>query len=128
MLMCSELRLMQTWPRWCARRSRRTSAKATSRRFATVDAERGGDALITQKAPGDDLRPARRPKRCSAQLDPPRAFERLVEEGVWREQGGGAVRSPASARALLTGERTALNFLAAPPGVATLAARALRAR
>ena len=61
-----------------------------------------------------------------ALLDPDARFERLVAEGVWREQGGPVLSISGSARALLTGERTALNFLAHLSGVATLAARAAR--
>ena len=52
--------------------------------------------------------------------------ERLVEEGAWRE-GGPVLRIEGSARALLTGERTALNLLGRLSGVATAAARAVRA-
>ena len=49
--------------------------------------------------------------------------------GAWREQGGSVLSLRGSARALLTGERTALNFLAHLSGVATAAARAVaRAR
>ncbi len=93
--------------------------------LATVDAEARGSALITQKAPGAifglDVAEA-----TFAQLDPDARFERHVQEGVWREQGGPVLSISASARALLTGERTALNFLAHLSGVATLSARAAR--
>ena len=59
---------------------------------------------------------------------PTRAIERLGPEGEWREAGAaGAARSRARARALLTAERTALNFLGRLSGVATLTAR-VRAR
>jgi nicotinate-nucleotide pyrophosphorylase (carboxylating) len=57
-------------------------------------------------------------------LDPDAEVERLVEEGVWREDGGPVMAIDANARALLTGERTALNFLAHLSGVATMAALA----
>jgi nicotinate-nucleotide pyrophosphorylase (carboxylating) len=60
-------------------------------------------------------------------LDPDAQFERLVPEGRWREEGGGVVSVRGRARALLTAERTALNFLGHLSGVATLAARAARA-
>ncbi len=93
--------------------------------LATVDAQARGSALITQKAPGAifGLDAA---EATFAQLDPDARFERLVDEGVWREQGGPVLSIVASARALLTGERTALNFLAHLSGVATLSARAAR--
>jgi len=61
------------------------------------------------------------------QLDPDASCERLIEEGVWREDGGPVMAVEGSARALLTGERTALNFLAHLSGVATISARAARA-
>jgi nicotinate-nucleotide pyrophosphorylase (carboxylating) len=93
---------------------------------ATVPADARARALITQKAPGaiSGLAPA---EAVFAELDPGVRFERLVEEGVWREQGGPVLAAEGSARALLSGERTALNFLAHLSGVATLAARAARA-
>jgi nicotinate-nucleotide pyrophosphorylase (carboxylating) len=50
----------------------------------------------------------------------------LVPEGEWRE-GGEVLRIEGRARAILTGERTALNFLQRLSGVATLAARCVRA-
>ncbi|HEY3960766.1 MAG TPA: carboxylating nicotinate-nucleotide diphosphorylase [Solirubrobacteraceae bacterium] len=93
---------------------------------ATVAHDARARARITQKAPGTiyglDAADA-----VFAGLDPGARSERLVEEGVWREQGGPVVTVEGSARALLTGERTALNFLAHLSGVATIAARAARA-
>jgi nicotinate-nucleotide pyrophosphorylase (carboxylating) len=61
-----------------------------------------------------------------ARLDPDARFTRLAEEGVWRD-GGAVLDIDASAAALLTGERTALNFLAHLSGVATLTARYVEA-
>jgi nicotinate-nucleotide pyrophosphorylase (carboxylating) len=46
---------------------------------------------------------------------------------VWRENGGPVLRLEGSARGLLTAERTALNFLQRLSGVATMAARCVRA-
>jgi nicotinate-nucleotide pyrophosphorylase (carboxylating) len=92
---------------------------------ATVDPQVRARALITQKAPGaiHGLAPA---AMTFALLDEDAESEFLVAEGVWREEG--AVMSvQGNASALLTGERTALNFLAHLSGVATLAARAARA-
>ncbi len=92
---------------------------------ATVAADAQARALITQKAPGViyglDVAAA-----VFAHLDADVRCERLVEEGVWREQGGAVLSIRGRARALLTGERTALNFLTHLSGVATLAARAAR--
>src|SRR5258708_32812448 len=66
-------------------------------------------ALITQKAPGViyGLDVA---ERCFVALDPGVRFERRVADGEWRERGE-ALALEGPARALLTGERTALNFL-----------------
>ncbi len=92
---------------------------------ATVAADARARALITQKAPGTifGLDAA---EACFALLDHDVRFERLVEEGVWREEGGPVLSIEGSARALLTGERTALNFLGRLSGIATLAARFVR--
>ena len=92
---------------------------------ATVDAQAQARARITQKAPGIiyGLEVA---EAVFAELDPDARFERLVTEGEWREQGGPVLAISGSARALLTGERTALNFLTHLSGVATMSARAAR--
>ena len=92
---------------------------------ATVAPDARATAVITQKAPGVifGLLPA---QLVFESLDPAIAFEQLVDEGVWR-QSGEVARVTGSARALLTGERTALNFLQRLSGVATMAARSVRA-
>jgi nicotinate-nucleotide pyrophosphorylase (carboxylating) len=92
---------------------------------ATVPAGERARALITQKAPGVvfGLELAESVFRA---LDPAMSFERLVEEGTWRE-GGPALEIEGSARAILTGERTALNFLQRLSGIATLTARCVEA-
>ena len=93
---------------------------------ATVTADAEGSALITQKAPGVifglDVT-----ERTFSLLDARARFERLVPEGRWRDAPGPVLRIHARTRALLTGERTALNFLAHLSGVATLSARAAKA-
>jgi nicotinate-nucleotide pyrophosphorylase (carboxylating) len=93
---------------------------------ATVAADARAQALVTQKAPGT-IYGLDAAEASFALLDPTMRFERLVEEGRWRAEGGPVLSIEGSARALLTGERTALNFLAHLSGVATLAARAARA-
>ena len=92
---------------------------------ATVAPDARARALITQKAAGAifGLEVA---ERCFLVLDPDVRFERLVHEGTWREQGGPVLSIEGSAPALLTGERTALNFLGRLSGIATLAARFVR--
>ncbi|MGA7703608.1 MAG: carboxylating nicotinate-nucleotide diphosphorylase [Solirubrobacteraceae bacterium] len=92
---------------------------------ATVAPDARARALITQKAAGAvfGLDVA---ERCFALLDPDVSFERLVGEGSWREEGGPVLSVEGAARALLTGERTALNFLGRLSGIATLAARFVR--
>jgi nicotinate-nucleotide pyrophosphorylase (carboxylating) len=93
---------------------------------ATVATEARARARIVQKAPGTIYGFAAA-EAVFVQLDPDARCERLVAEGEWREQGGLVLMVEGRARALLTGERTALNFLAHLSGVATMAARAARA-
>jgi nicotinate-nucleotide pyrophosphorylase (carboxylating) len=93
---------------------------------ATVAEDALAHASITQKAPGvifglDAARTA------FALLDVDARVEAQVQEGVWREDSGPVLSVDGRARALLTAERTALNFLAHLSGVATIAARAARA-
>ncbi len=92
---------------------------------ATVPEWARAEALITQKAPGVifglDVAEA-----VFRELDPAAQIERLCREGEWRERGE-VMRVRGWARALLTGERTALNFLQRLSGVATLTARCVRA-
>jgi nicotinate-nucleotide pyrophosphorylase (carboxylating) len=92
---------------------------------ATVPAEARASALITQKAPGIvfGLQLAEETFRA---LDFEVTVQRLVEEGVWRERGD-VLQVQGRARALLSAERTALNFLQRLSGVATLAARCVQA-
>jgi nicotinate-nucleotide pyrophosphorylase (carboxylating) len=92
---------------------------------ATVPAEARARATISQKAPGViyGLDVAIETFRI---LDPEIVVERLVDEGTWRD-GGPVLSLEGSARAILTGERTALNFLQRLSGVATLAARCVQA-
>jgi nicotinate-nucleotide pyrophosphorylase (carboxylating) len=94
--------------------------------LATVSERARARALITQKAPGVVFGLDAAEATFTA-LDPGARFERLVTEGCWREEGGPVLSVTGAARALLTGERTALNFLCHLSGVATLAARASRA-
>jgi nicotinate-nucleotide pyrophosphorylase (carboxylating) len=92
---------------------------------ATVPDGARAAALITQKAPGVvfglDLA-----EETFRALDPELRFERLGNEGEWRE-GGPILGIQGSARAILTAERTALNFLQRLSGVATMTARCVRA-
>jgi nicotinate-nucleotide pyrophosphorylase (carboxylating) len=92
---------------------------------ATVPARARARATITQKAPGA-IYGLDAAEAVFAELDPGVRCERLVAEGVWRE-GGPVLAVEGSARALLTGERVALNFLGRLSGVASMAVRAARA-
>lgn len=94
--------------------------------MATVAKDATARALITQKAPGS-IYGLEAAATAFALLDPDARVERLVAEGAWREDGGPVMAVEGRARALLTAERTALNFLAHLSGVATMAARAARA-
>lgn len=91
---------------------------------ATVPADTQALARITQKAPGViyGLRPA---ELAFELLDGAVQVSRLAVEGQWREDGP-VLEVSGPARALLTGERTALNFLARLSGVATASAQAAR--
>jgi nicotinate-nucleotide pyrophosphorylase (carboxylating) len=93
---------------------------------ATVAPDARAQALITQKAPGT-IYGLDAAEATFSLLDPTMRFERLVEEGRWREDGGPMLSIEGSTRALLSGERTALNFLAHLSGVATMAAQANQA-
>jgi nicotinate-nucleotide pyrophosphorylase (carboxylating) len=93
---------------------------------ATVAADARARALITQKAPGA-IYGLRAAELVFLTLDPDGSVEFLVAEGIWREQGGEVMSIQGAARALLTAERTALNFLARLSGVASSAALAARA-
>ena len=92
---------------------------------ATVQAGARGVATITQKAPGVvyGLHVA---EAVFLRLDPHARIERLGPEGEWREPPAPVLRVEGSARALLTAERTALNFLQRLSGVATITARMVR--
>src|SRR5215204_5209706 len=89
---------------------------------ATVDASARAVATITQKAPGviSGLADA---EAVFARLDPDARIEPLGPVGEWREAGAGVLAVEGSARALLTAERTALNFLGRLSGIATLTAQ-----
>src|SRR3954453_14595715 len=91
----------------------------------TVPAGRRAQARITQQQPGV-LFGLDAAELTFALLDPHTRFERLADEGAWRE-GGPVLEIEAFATALLTGERTALNLLCHLSGVATLTARHVEA-
>jgi nicotinate-nucleotide pyrophosphorylase (carboxylating) len=92
---------------------------------ATVPEQSRARARITQKAPGVifGLEVAIETFRA---LDPGIAVDPLTAEGSWREAGP-VLALEGSSRAILTAERTALNFLQRLSGVATLAARCVLA-
>jgi len=93
--------------------------------LATVPETARAEALITQKAPGVVFG-TWLAEATFRELDPAVVTEPLCREGEWRERGE-VMRVTGSARAILTGERTALNFLQRLSGVATLTARCVRA-
>jgi nicotinate-nucleotide pyrophosphorylase (carboxylating) len=92
---------------------------------ATVPEGARALAVIRQKAPGVvfGLEVAEQVFRA---LDPEVQITRLVTEGEWRESGE-VLQVQGRAAALLSAERTALNFLQRLSGVATMAARCVRA-
>ncbi|MCK9247953.1 MAG: carboxylating nicotinate-nucleotide diphosphorylase [Solirubrobacteraceae bacterium] len=89
--------------------------------LATVPPDLRAVATITQKAPGvvsgTDVAVS-----TLRTVDPDVTVERLVPDGRWRE-GGPVLRATGNARALLAGERTALNFMGRLSGIATLTRR-----
>jgi nicotinate-nucleotide pyrophosphorylase (carboxylating) len=93
---------------------------------ATVDPAARACAVITQKAPGviSGLAVA---EAVFKRLDDRVHARPLGPEGTWREAPAPVLELEGPARALLTGERTALNFLGRLSGVATATARIVRA-
>lgn len=89
---------------------------------ATVDERAKGTAVLVTRAPGvvAGLDAAEAVFRA---LDPNIEFERLVREGEWLAELEPIARVGGSLRAILTGERTALNLLARLSGIATLTRR-----
>jgi nicotinate-nucleotide pyrophosphorylase (carboxylating) len=92
---------------------------------ATVPAGARAVATITQKEPGV-LFGSGLAAETFRLLDPDVRITTLAADGSWRESGP-VVEIEGSARAILAGERTALNFLQRLSGVATLAARCVAA-
>jgi nicotinate-nucleotide pyrophosphorylase (carboxylating) len=90
--------------------------------LATVPAAASGHARIIARAP---LVCAGLPlvQRVFRELDPAMEFEFLAQDGDCVETPRDVVRCAGRARAILTGERTALNFLAHLSGIATLTRR-----
>jgi nicotinate-nucleotide pyrophosphorylase (carboxylating) len=88
----------------------------------TVDAGAVGTAELVTRSPGvvSGLEAAEAVFRA---LDPGIEFERLVEEGQVLERPASVARVTGSLRAILTGERTALNLLGRLSGIATLTRR-----
>jgi nicotinate-nucleotide pyrophosphorylase (carboxylating) len=92
---------------------------------ATVAAGARARAVITQKASGV-IYGLDAAALAFEFLDPLAVVERIAVEGEWRAAGNEVMRVEGLARALLAGERTALNFLAHLSGIATFAARCVR--
>jgi nicotinate-nucleotide pyrophosphorylase (carboxylating) len=93
---------------------------------AIVAPEARARGLISQKADGS-VYGLEMAELTFLALDSHARFERLVREGYWRAEGGPVLEIECLACALLTGERTALNFLGHLSGIATFAARAAAA-
>ncbi len=95
---------------------------ATSPPILPCRAEAQAKAVILQKAPGV-LCGLPVVEAVFAALDPRVQIERTAEEGSWGDRREVA-RLTGPARAILTGERTALNFLQRLSGVATMSRHA----
>jgi nicotinate-nucleotide pyrophosphorylase (carboxylating) len=89
---------------------------------ATIDAGASGEAELVLKEPGVvcGLDVAEAVFRA---LDAELRFERLVEDGTLVGSATAVARVSGPLRAILTGERTALNFLGRLSGIATLTRR-----
>jgi nicotinate-nucleotide pyrophosphorylase (carboxylating) len=89
---------------------------------ATVDEGAVGTAELVTRGPGvvSGLAAAEAVFRA---LDPAIEFERLVEDGERLASPASVARVSGSLRAILTGERTALNLLGRLSGIATLTRR-----
>jgi nicotinate-nucleotide pyrophosphorylase (carboxylating) len=89
---------------------------------ATIDADASGEAELVLKEPGVvcGLHVAEAVFRA---LDAELRFERLVEDGTLVGSATAVARVSGPLRAILTGERTALNFLGRLSGIATLTRR-----
>ncbi|MDQ6816967.1 MAG: carboxylating nicotinate-nucleotide diphosphorylase [Actinomycetota bacterium] len=92
---------------------------------ATVDEHARAAAVVVQKASGIIYGLDAAQETFHA-LDREAAVRPLTAEGEWREAGD-VLAVEGNARAILGAERTALNFLARLSGVATMAARCVRA-
>ena len=90
----------------------------------TVSAAARTRARISQKAPGVVFG-HKLVEATFRALDAEVSVEALRPEGVWAGEGA-VLQIEGPARAILTGERTALNFLGRLSGIATLTARFVR--
>ena len=93
--------------------------------LATVPAGSTAAVVVTQKAPGV-IFGIEAAKAVFSALDPAAQFTQLSEEGLWREHGP-VLGVRGDARAVISGERSALNLLAHLSGVATAAASYVQA-
>jgi nicotinate-nucleotide pyrophosphorylase (carboxylating) len=89
---------------------------------AIVDPDATGSALLLVKEPGV-VCGLGMVEAVFRALDAEVAVQALIEEGALVESGTAVVRVSGSLRAILTGERTALNYLGRLSGIATLARR-----
>jgi nicotinate-nucleotide pyrophosphorylase (carboxylating) len=93
---------------------------------ACVPEDAQARALIVQRAAGAVYGLAA--AQCAFRvLDAQVVVQPLIAEGTWNDPGTGLLRVHGRARALLTAERTALNFIGHLSGIATMAAQAVRA-
>jgi nicotinate-nucleotide pyrophosphorylase (carboxylating) len=93
---------------------------------AIVPADLRARGLVTQKADGS-IFGLELAELTFLALDPDARLQRLVREGYWRAEGGPVLQVEGLAGAMLTAERTALNFLGHLSGVTSFAARAATA-
>ena len=92
----------------------------------TVPAERRAEARIVAKAPGV-VAGSEVAAEVFRRVDPSLEIDVVAADGTAVEPGGLAMTIRGSARSILTGERTALNFMQRLSGVATVTRRYVRA-
>lgn len=93
---------------------------------AVVPADARAQGLVAQQEPGVVFG-YEVAEAVFRELDPEVDWSELEPEGVWHDDRINVARVEGAARALLMGERVALNFLQRLSGVATLTARFVRA-
>jgi nicotinate-nucleotide pyrophosphorylase (carboxylating) len=87
-----------------------------------VDPDLMGEAVVVARKPGV-LSGSDAAARVFEMVRPPSRYEALVPDGAHLDAGAAVAKVSGSLRSILTGERTALNFLQRLSGIATMTRR-----